>query len=140
MSTLLVLMMGVSALASTGSVELSCPAQIETRQELSAPIADWHSSINRSMTIEGKLRVASMSFSDGPPEQMAILAPDKTRKSRKSKGAFINTWNFEVSESVWFSCGYQQTTIELSKPLPPGLKQCSIEYDQYASPVRAWCQ
>lgn len=139
MSTLWVLLMGASAVAAT-PVELSCPAQIETRQELSAPVADWHASTDRTMTMEGKLRPVSMSFSSGPPEEMAILAPDKTQKSRKTKGAFINTWNFEVSDPVWFICGYQQTTIELSKLLPSELRHCSIEYDPYANPVRAWCQ
>jgi hypothetical protein len=139
MNTLLALMMSASAgMTSTTPIDLSCPESVETLQVLTRPVDGWEVSTDRTSSTDGKLLATTMAFSFGPPEGMAILAPSASRRSHESASMFVNTWSFEASEQVWFVCSYQQTTIELSKQLSPGLRECSIEY-RHDRPVRAWC-
>jgi hypothetical protein len=139
MNTLLALMMSASAgMTSTPPVDLSCPEWVETQQTLTRPVDGWEVSTDRSFSTDGKLLVVTMDFAFGPPERMAVLAPSVTRRSHESASMFVNTWSFEASEQIWFACGYQQTTIKLSKQLSPGRRECSIEY-RHDRPVRAWC-
>ncbi|PHV12900.1 hypothetical protein CSQ89_03155 [Chitinimonas sp. BJB300] len=138
-----VLALAVSAEVAAASLELSCPAEIETKQEIVTPPSGWRISKSSPTVLDqgtttSKHHGEVTGFSSGPPEERAILAPDRTIKSKKER-SFINVWPFSTSEENWFICSYRNSVIELSKPLPAGLKQCSIQYNNAQMVARAWC-
>ena len=129
-----------SSTASAATITLTCPDNIQTKQTLITPVPGWHISVDRSTTVDGKLHGGVIGFSDGPPEQLATLAPDSTTPSKTDKDRFVNRWTFGESEKSWQICTYTGTLIQLSKPLPARITSCSIEYEHSADPVRAWCE
>ncbi len=122
------------------AVALSCPEHVETKQELVTSRNGWQVSQDRSLSVDGKLRRTIMGFSDGPPQDRAILAPSGSSRSPTGKDARVNRWSLKRSEGVWFVCSYSQTTIQLSKPLPAGLSRCFIEVHPVNGATRAWCE
>jgi hypothetical protein len=127
-----------TAMNSTTHIELSCPEYVETVQQALAVPGGWQTSQDHSMSESGRLPRTTMGFSDGPPQERATLAPSGS--SRKASGIRVNHWSLQRSEAVWFVCSYNQTTIQLSKPLPAGLGKCFIEVHPVKGPTRAWCE
>ena len=128
---LLIAAQGISA-----TTPLACPDHITTNQSLAVPVtAEWHVSSNKFSVIDDKLRGHVYGFSSGPPEDMALLAPDSTQKK---KGGLLSTWLLDSSEQTWLICGYDFTTIQLSKPLPRQFKKCFLQTDMNGE-ASAWC-
>ncbi len=74
----------------------------------------------------------TVAFSDGPPDQMAWLAPDTTQHRGKS---FTNIWTFaSAGGGTWLSCGYAGTSLVLSRRLPDSTRRCEVRYDATMSP------
>lgn len=140
MSIVTALLFATAASSAAPVVSLSCPEHIETKQQLMTPLDGWQATQDQTRSVGGKLGRTIMGFSDGHPEDRAILAPAGSSRSRQHKGMRANRWPLERSEDVWFVCSYNQTTIQLSKPLPAGLRQCFIGVDPVKGPTHAWCE
>jgi hypothetical protein len=71
-------------------------------------------------------------FSDGPPTEMAWLAPSGGGKSAQR-------WDFtpEKGAATWLSCGYLATNVIVSRPLPAGTRWCRVTYEAAVSPPAA---
>lgn len=132
MTTLLL----IAAQSTSAALPLSCPDYITTQQTLTAPIEGWNTSNDTFSVSDQKLRGSIYGFSDGPPEEMALLKPDSTQKN---KGGLLSTWVLDKSEQTWLICGYDFTTIQLSKPLPAKLRVCSVQADKNGN-KSAWCK
>lgn len=110
-----VLALSTAALAQ----ERYCPATISVKQEIQQVPAGW-----RALPGKPPYQLAGITFYEGPPEQMASLAPDSETKS-------ANTWHFEPSpEGIWIACSYASTDIVVAKQLPKEISQCVISYDR----------
>jgi hypothetical protein len=118
---------------TTATVPLACPEFIATKQELTSPISGWKAS-----SLDRKLQGYITGFSNGDPDRQMILAPFSSKPI--TSGGFISTWHFSQSEDIWVMCSYEQTTIQLSKPLPSGLRTCSIKSSGAKMKKIAWCQ
>ena len=80
-------------------------------------------------------RWTNAQFSDGPPEEMAWLAPDSTQRRGT---AATNIWTFTPSgRGTWLSCAYSGTSIVLVKRLPDSVRRCEVRYDTAMSPPPA---
>lgn len=131
------LLFASSPLQAGGRIDLVCPDPIETRQELVTPAGDWHVARARPRARDvGDPRVSVhrgqvSGFTLGTPERRLVVAPFESTPRR-------NTFRFGGTETVWFTCSYRQTTITLSRPLPIGVDECTIETDERGV-RRAWC-
>jgi len=98
--------------------DIRCPDRISTTQSLAGAIAGWTAEDGATPTI-----LASVTFFDGPPKQLASLVPDESH----SQSA---TWQLVSNHGqYWLACGYSGTRITLARALPAGTKTCTVTYD-----------
>jgi hypothetical protein len=115
----------------------ACPAAIDVAESPAAVPAGFTAFLNGDPPTETLGRAAAhrldtISFSDGPPNQMAWLAP-----SSGGKGA--QRWDFSPGPgaATWLSCGYLATSVIVSMPLPARTTSCRVNYDSATSPPTA---
>ena len=77
-------------------------------------------------------RLDAIMFSDGPPNEMAWLAPS-------AGGTRAQRWDFtpHPGGATWLSCGYLATSVIVSMPLPAATRSCRVTYDAATSPATA---
>lgn len=126
----------IAAQGASATLPLACPDHITTKQTLTSPAEGWQTSDNAFAVTDKKLRGMIYGFSDGPPEDMALLKPDSIVKS---KAGLLSTWVLDRSEQTWLICRYEFTTIHLSRPLPAKLKKCFVQTDKDGN-TTAWCK
>jgi len=107
--------------APAASAELHCPATLAQ-----APVAEG---LPSGWVLHGQpaeLPVQRAAFYDGDPVGLATLAPDTTRRNGLTE---ISTWSFAATDSahVWLGCLYRDATAVVARPLPGGLRQCTME-------------
>jgi hypothetical protein len=120
-----VLLLGAacSALAAAAD-DTQCPASLAVEQTLSQPPATW-----TVAHAPGQCRLASITFYDGPPQDMASLVYDKRTTHATTWEAI---WHFapHAQGGYWVSCTYEHTDITLTKQLPAGVTQCVVSYEK----------
>ncbi|MEO5629967.1 MAG: STY0301 family protein [Thermomonas sp.] len=126
----------IAAQGASPTLPLACPDHITTKQTLTSPAEGWETSTDTFSVTDKKLHGTVYGFSDGPPEEMALLKPASILKS---KGGLLSTWVLDQSEQTWLICGYEFTTIQLSKALPAKLKKCFVQTDGNGN-ISAWCK
>ncbi len=106
---------------------ITCPETINTRQELTAPVAGW-----TPMLDNAPRSLAGITFYDGPPAEKASLAYDQITHGKSEQ---VATWRFapQTDRRIWMACSYAGTAIELTKTLPPNISTCSVTYDPQQS-------
>ncbi|MFL5254143.1 MAG: STY0301 family protein [Rhodopila sp.] len=107
-----------------------CPPRITVEQRVTDPPAGF-----QSFDAAETHHWIGVQFSDGPPVELAWLAPDSSRR----KGAtVINVWRFTpAAGGTWLSCGYTGTSVVLSQRLPDSVRSCEVRYDAGTSPIIA---
>ena len=100
-----------------------CPSTIRVRQELSASFAGW-----TPMQNDAPVQLAGITFYDGPPAEKASLVYDQMMKAGRRQ---IASWRFatQAGHSIWLSCNYSGTTVELTRSLPSKTTSCEVTYD-----------
>ncbi|WP_442953036.1 STY0301 family protein [Paucibacter sp. B51] len=127
----------LAAQSASVLVPLSCPPSIRTNQSLTAPVQGWRSSNNEFTVVNHELRGGFYGLTDGPPDKLLLLVPSSTVTNKRG---LLSTWVLEKSEGVWLVCGYQNTTIQLSKPLPAGLVKCLVQTNNEDGGSTFWCE
>lgn len=113
----------VSSVASSDAIE-QCPLFVEVSQQAKSVPEGWQAYQDST-----KYPLVSIGFSEGDPAGKVILEPTG------EQGRSISTWSFAPSdEGYWVFCGYNSTSIVLSKKLPTGTISCQVEYDNDFSP------
>jgi hypothetical protein len=115
----------------------ACPATVDVVETPAAVPAGYRAFLNGDPPTETNSRptahrLDTIMFSDGPPTQMAWLAPSGGGKSAQS-------WDFtpEAGAATWLSCGYLATSVIVSAPLPAATRSCRVTYDPATSPPTA---
>lgn len=115
----------------------ACPASIDVAETAAAVPSGFTAFANGDPPSEtlGRPtahRLDTISFSDGPPNQMAWLAPSDGSKSEQR-------WDFTPGAGAvtWLSCGYLATSVIVAMPLPGATKSCRVTYDPATSPPTA---
>jgi hypothetical protein len=102
---------------------VSCPPQVNVRQQLTQPVPGWSVAHDIIPT-----RFEGITFFDGKPEENASLAPDS---EVKRAGKTLSTWTFNPgARPTYAACRYLLTNVMLVRPLPKGIRTCSITYGQ----------
>ena len=116
---------------------LACPASLDVAETPAAlpPGFTAFENGDPSTTTLGRPtahRLDTISFSDGPPDQMAWLAPSGGGRSEQR-------WDFTPGPgaATWLSCGYLATSVIVSMPLPAATRTCRVSYDAATSPPTA---
>jgi hypothetical protein len=107
-----------------------CPERITVEQRAVDPPGGF-----RPLDREPSHPWTNAEFSDGPPEEMAWLAPDSTRRRG---AATTNVWTFgPPGRGTWLSCAYAGTSVVLVTRLPDSVRRCEVRYDTSMSPPPA---
>ena len=105
-----------------------CPQEIMVEQKLTSVSPQW-----QYFDSQKQHPFTTISISEGPPTQQAILVPSKQIKNAKHQ---MDIWEFSNSAlGYWISCEYGGTSIALYQKLNDGIKSCEVEYDPvFSSP------
>lgn len=104
--------------AASGAV--SCPATIQTNQQLTRPAAPpW-----ASLQLGGSSHLLFAELYDGPPRDEQIIMADE---HRDEPGRELLTWRFRgqpAKQGTWLLCSYQNTQVKLEMRLPETVTEC----------------
>ncbi len=121
----------------TAAPNPTCPASLEVAETPGAVPAGFRAFVNgdpptRAFGRPAAHRLDTIMFSDGPPTEMAWLAPS-------AGGESAQRWDFTPGRgaATWLSCGYLATTVIVSIPLPAATRTCRVTYDPATSPPTA---
>lgn len=107
--------------APTSALTLGCPARLQTTQ--TAPATPGWEAYH---SLKGGGRLASTGFYLGPVAGDAELKPNG---GRTRGNIVVEEHNFYGNQRIYFACRYQDTEMVLSRPLPLGIKRCTITSD-----------
>lgn len=119
------LILGAAALAAAGAATADdlCPPAATPADTMPAPEGwrAWRTDEARSY------KLADMTFSDGPPEERALLSPASSVRHGSSR---TDTYDFTAAtlRDVWVICQYRNTTIALVRQSDLRGKRCQLEY------------
>ena len=129
-STTLLMMPALCASAKNTQDFGTCPARLTVTQTIKGGVAEGWTGFGSN---EDHPFVA-VSFTSGPPDMKAVLAPSKEIKGKKLTTA---TWEFpDTSGGYWVACQYSGTTAIVARELGRNVSTCMVEYDnRFSSPV-----
>ena len=101
----------------------TCPDTIAVNQEIQGSIPGWQVSKD-----DTPVRLAGITFFDGPPGEKASLVYDETKRTT---GKVVMIWHFlpNRDRQIWMSCGYSETTVTIAQELPNEISRCSVTYN-----------
>lgn len=115
---------------SARAAPLHCPPTLKVEQrvtEVPVGLSAFDSESRHGWT--------NAQFSDGPPDERAWLAPDRTVRNGRS---FTNVWTFGKSPAgTWLACAYDGTSMIVASRLSDGITRCEISYDSNVTPPTA---
>ena len=139
--SLIIALLALAAASDTRAthIELSCPSEIHTRQEIVSAPNGWRSGVSSLRTTQGATvhRGEPFGFTSGPAENDAFLVPTSVSDSAKAE---LSTWRIVKGNDTYFSCHYSDTTLLLSQPVPASARTCYIEREHTKHTVRSWCE
>lgn len=117
------LLLLLAAFPLSAADPVSCPAQVQVRQQLAAPVPGWSPGLDKLPNA-----LAGITFFDGKPEENASLAPDK--QSRVG-GKDVLVWTFDPASSrpTFLACRYANTSVTLQRELPKTVRSCTVTYN-----------
>jgi len=120
--TCTILLLAILVATVAAAEDIRCPERISTTQALSQAAPGWAADIDRTPNI-----LAGVTFFEGPPKDMASLAPDESHV----KGKLVASWDLTPSagSQYWLACRYSGTRVTLARALPKELRSCSVTYD-----------
>ncbi len=123
--------------AGASAAAPACPASVDMVEAAAAVPPGFRAFLNgnpptRTFSRPAAHRLDTIMFSDGPPTEMAWLAPS-------GGGANAQRWDFTPGPgaAIWLSCGYLATSVIVSMPLPAATRTCRVAYDAATSPPTA---
>ena len=123
--------------AGASAAAPACPASVDVVEAAAAVPSGFRAYLNgdpptRTFSRPAAHRLDTIMFSDGPPTEMAWLAPSAGGKSAQR-------WGFTPGRgaATWLSCGYLATSVIVSIPLPAATRTCRVTYDAATSPPTA---
>ena len=110
------------AVSGIASAEETCPLTIAVAQSASAPSPEWTVSYSGYNTA-----LAGITIFDGPPANQASLLPDGEETTNYR---VFQTWKLgSSSNGYWLQCNYANTTAQISRQLPAGVRKCEVTYN-----------
>lgn len=121
------LLLGAALQASAQHSEHPCPAQIDATEASAQPPSGW----TAAQDAQRPKRLEGFGLFEGPPEQLAALAPisQEIKPSVRGQRLRRDVWRLDANASteLWIACYYANSSLVLSQPLPRGLSRCQAE-------------
>lgn len=95
---------------------LTCPASIQTKQELQSPMDGWQTSNNRQ----------SHGFSRMGFRMKNDIGELRSDSEKKRKDLTVLRWEFGANDEIEQFCEYFGTSIRLTKRINANSKSCEI--------------
>ena len=112
--------------AVSQSTEITCPSSIVVQE--SADLTDLPGWRARDNSVKGVHHFYGVGLSEGPPENLVYQAPSNTTRTKRTK---VEVYDFSsISEDVWISCLYRDTSQSLTQRLPKKFARCEVAYDE----------
>jgi hypothetical protein len=107
----------------------SCPKTLQVAEKPAAIPDGFKAFANgnppsEDLTAAAKAELNQIMFSDGPPTETAWLAPDRDERTYQ-----VYTLSASAGRQTWLSCGYSNTSVIISMPLPDSIKSCKVTHD-----------
>ena len=108
--------------AAAGELAIVCPESIAAVESLSTADDVWR--VESDLGKRGKF-LDSISVFSGPPAEMASLVPDRTSRKKQLR---TSTWQFAAPSTAayWVACTYTNSTLQLTRQLPSGVRRCEL--------------
>ena len=108
------------------STDIQCPSTIVVQESLNlTDLPGWTAHDNSVNNIH---HFYGIGFSEGPPEKLVYQVPTTKTKTNKSR---VEVFDFTaVSDDVWISCLYRDTSQSLTQKLPKKFSRCEVAYDE----------
>jgi hypothetical protein len=121
--SLAALALAIASVSPARAAQILCPREIKVAQQATAPGAEWTVTYN-GMAAE----LAGVTIYEGPPSENASMVYDSESKLH---GGVVQTWKFQPStHGYWLKCRYTNTSGEIARKLPAGIKQCTVAYER----------
>jgi uncharacterized membrane protein len=103
--------------AGPAAAQISCPSDLTVDQRANAPSGEW------SVGTTGyRPLLASVTLFEGPPEKHVALKP---AREQTVKDETTQVWELPAGGAMyWLSCGYTNTNLVISRPLPRDIRRC----------------
>ena len=72
-------------------------------------------------------RFLAISFTDGPPAQLAYLKPNTTKFSGSKKKLDLYNFQHKDSDHIWIVCMYDEISVRLTQKLPQDVSKCEVD-------------
>lgn len=112
--------------AVSQSTQIQCPSSVVVQE--SADLTDLQGWRAHDNSVKGIHHFYGAGFSEGPPEKLVYQAPSSSTRTKRSK---VDVYDFSsISEDVWISCLYRDTSQSLTQRLPKRFSRCEVAYDE----------
>jgi hypothetical protein len=112
--------------AVSQSTEIQCPARVVVQE--SADVTELQGWRAHDNSVKGIHHFYGAGFSEGPPEKLVYQAPASSTRTKRSK---VEVYDFSaISDEVWISCLYRDTSQSLTQKLPKRFSRCELAYDE----------
>jgi hypothetical protein len=123
MAVYIVLLLPVRVLSQATAVE--CPSTLMVRESVDLAMEGWRA---RDTSLKGSHHFFDVAFSEGPPEKLVYQTPSKSTATKTKKS---DVYDFSsVSDDVWISCLYRDTSQSLTRNLAKKFSRCEVTYDE----------
>ena len=111
--------------AVSQSTEIHCPSSVVVQESADlTELQGWRAHDN---SVKGIHHFYGVAFSGGPPENLVYQAHSSSTRTKRSK---VDVYDLSsVSDDVWISCLYRDTSQSLTQKLPKRFSRCEVTYD-----------
>lgn len=111
--------------AISQSTDIQCPSILRVQE--SADLKDLAGWSAHETNVNGVHHFYGIGFSEGHPEKLVYQVPASSNKTKKSR---VDVFDFtSISDDVWISCLYRDTSQSLTQKLPKKFSRCEVAYD-----------
>jgi hypothetical protein len=112
-------------LARSQSTQIYCPVALHVQEAPDlAKLEAWHA---YDSSYKGMHPFYDIAFSEGPPEKLVYRNPTHSTKTKLKR---MDAYEFaQVSEDMWISCLYRDTSQTLTRKLEKKFSRCEVSYD-----------
>jgi hypothetical protein len=122
----LILIAPLTKPAVSQSTEIQCPSSVAVQESPDlTELQGWRAHDN---SVKGVHHFYGVGFSEGPPEKLVYQVASSSTKTKKSR---VDVFDFSaISEDVWISCLYRDTSQALTQKLAKKFARCEVAYDE----------
>ena len=102
---------------------ISCLSSVTSQQTMPNPPTAW-----QVVAATTPHQLVSVTLFDGPVEEKASLVYDEQSETATDRTAI---WKLDANpRGYWLSCGYDRTSLVLTRKLPSEISRCQVVYEK----------